>query len=103
MIKLVLHVILVLIVHIELGLLIPRQNPVKFPLILNYLLWVHYFVHSSLQIKHGYPQAPFKAPFVRDTSFFTIWAFRIYKAVPFLWEMKVIIDWTVTGTCLDLF
>jgi piezo-type mechanosensitive ion channel component 1/2 len=32
-----------------------------------------------------------------------VWAFRVYKAVPFLWEMKVIIDWTVTSTCLDLF
>ena len=32
-----------------------------------------------------------------------MWAFRVYKAVPFLWEMKVIIDWTVTSTCLDLF
>jgi hypothetical protein len=30
-------------------------------------------------------------------------AFRIYKAIPFLWEMKVIIDWTVTATSLDLF
>ena len=30
-------------------------------------------------------------------------AFRVYKAIPFLWEMKVITDWTVTATCLDLF
>jgi hypothetical protein len=30
-----------------------------------------------------------------------IW--RTYKAIPFIWEMKVIIDWTVTSTCLDLF
>lgn len=29
--------------------------------------------------------------------------FRLYKGIPFLWEMKVIIDWTVTNTCLDLF
>lgn len=29
--------------------------------------------------------------------------FSIYKAIPFLWEMKVIIDWTVTRTSLDLF
>jgi hypothetical protein len=29
--------------------------------------------------------------------------FRIYKAIPFLWEMKVILDWTVTKTSLDLF
>jgi hypothetical protein len=30
-------------------------------------------------------------------------AFRIYNNIPFLWEMKVILDWTVTRTSLDLF
>ena len=38
-----------------------------------------------------------------DTSFGTVMLFRIYRAIPFIWEMKVIIDWTVTHTCLDLF
>lgn len=106
-IKFALHVILVLIVHIELGMIITRHNAVslahKLPLILNYFSWVYYFVQSCLQLKYGYPQAPFKAPFIRDTSFLTVWAFRLYKALPFLWEMKVIVDWTVTTTCLDLF
>lgn len=40
---------------------------------------------------------------MRDTSFVTSYAFKVYKALPFLWEMKVIVDWTVTLTCLDLF
>jgi len=29
--------------------------------------------------------------------------YRVYKTAPFLWEMKVITDWIVTETCLDLF
>ncbi|TNV87609.1 hypothetical protein FGO68_gene11570 [Halteria grandinella] len=106
-IKLVIHVILVVYVHIDIGLVVPKHNNItfdkKFPLVLMYLLWVYYFIQSALQIRHGYPQAPFKAPFIRDTSLLTVWAFRVYKAMPFLWEMKVIIDWTVTSTCLDLF
>jgi len=40
---------------------------------------------------------------MRDTSFGQTLLFKLYKAVPFLWEMKVIIDWTVTSTCLDLY
>jgi hypothetical protein len=40
---------------------------------------------------------------MRDTSWYTVMLFRIYRALPFIWEMKVIIDWTVTHTCLDLF
>jgi len=75
----------------------------KSSLVILYFIWILYFVSSALQIKYGYPQAPFKPPFTRDTSFLKVWAFRIYKAMPFLWEMKVIIDWTVTSTCLDLF
>jgi len=41
--------------------------------------------------------------FSKDTSFLTTNGWRAYKAIPFIWEMKVIIDWTVTSTCLDLF
>jgi piezo-type mechanosensitive ion channel component 1/2 len=90
-------------------MILPRDslsllNPTKrLPLIFYYLIWLYYFTLSALQLRDGYPQAPFKAPFIRDTRFLTVWAFRIYKAMPFLWEMKVIIDWTVTITCLDLF
>lgn len=40
---------------------------------------------------------------MRDTSEAQKWIFRIFKAIPFLWEMKVITDWTVTKTSLDLF
>jgi hypothetical protein len=40
---------------------------------------------------------------MRDTSEHKKWIFRIFKAIPFLWEMKVITDWTVTKTSLDLF
>lgn len=47
--------------------------------------------------------APYKQTFSEDTSFLTFFAWRLYKAIPFIWEMKVIIDWTVTSTCLDLF
>ena len=108
-IKLVIHVFLVLYVHYELCMILPRDSlslltPSKrLPLIFYYLIWLYYFTLSSLQLRDGYPQAPFKAPFIRDTRFLTVWAFRLYKAMPFLWEMKVIIDWTVTITCLDLF
>lgn len=54
-IKLIFHVILVILVHIELGLVLPRKNASqtlfdqhKLPLGFNYFLWVLYFVHSSL-------------------------------------------------------
>ncbi len=68
-----------------------------------YCLWLAHFTFSALQIRYGYPIAPYKQTFLRDTSPMIIWLYRIYRAIPFLWEMKVITDWTVTTTCLDLF
>lgn len=29
-------------------------------------------------------------------------AFKIYRMIPFLYELRVIIDWTFTTTALDL-
>lgn len=113
-IKFAIHVFLVILVHVQLGFIVPRHfsnnsNSIitlstSTPLLIYYLLFVAYFIASALQIKHGYPQAAFKAPFLPgDNSQFTVWAFRLYKAVPFLWEMRVVVDWTVTAaTCLDL-
>lgn len=40
---------------------------------------------------------------MRDTSNIYKYSFYTFKGIPFLWEMKVITDWSVTWTCLDLF
>ena len=72
-------------------------------MIVFYLLWVVYFAFSALQIKHGYPQAPYEQAFVRETGEISKLFFRLFKGIPFLWEMKVITDWVVTTTSLDLY
>ena len=105
--KLVIYVLLVAWVHIYGGFVMPAKQGIRLSknpaLLVNYLLWVCHFIFAGLQLKHGYPQAPYKTTFMRDTSFTTVNLFRLYRGVPFIWEMKVIIDWTVTHTCLDLF
>lgn len=106
-IKYVIHIVLILYTHISIGFYIPKKNAITFdkklPLLLYYLLWIYNLVYSSLQIRDGYPQAPFKPPFIKDTSSLTVNIFRLYKMTPLLWEMKVITDWIVTTTSLDLF
>ena len=98
---------LVVLVHVYLGFTIPLfqlapmyQNPW---LSIYYLLWCAYLYYSGLQIRHGYPMQPYKQTFSKDTSLWVYNVWRAYKATPFIWEMKVVIDWTVTSTCLDLF
>lgn len=106
-IKLGLHVALAVLVHLVLGFVLPIGNATpmsfNFSLCLMYFLCMAYLCTSAVQIREGYPCAPYKQPFEKDTSFQTGLFFRAYKAIPFLWEMKVIIDWTVTATSLDLF
>jgi len=106
-IKLIIYVVLVVFVHVQCGFYFPISQGIKLnnnlSLLFYYTLWVLHLVYAGLQIKHGYPQQPYKHTFMRDTSFGQTLLFKLYKAVPFLWEMKVIIDWTVTSTCLDLY
>ena len=106
-IKLVLYYGLIALIHVSLGFVVPLyqlapmyHNPW---LCIYYLLWCLYFYFSAMQLKCGYPMAPFKQAFSRDTGLVTQTGWRIYRAIPFVWEMKVIIDWTVSSTCLDLF
>lgn len=105
--KLALYLVLVIWVHVSTGFMMPANQGIKLSkniaLLVNYLLWISHFAYAAVQLKHGYPQAPYKTTFMRDTSFMTVMLFRVYRAIPFIWEMKVIIDWTVTHTCLDLF
>jgi hypothetical protein len=106
-IKLVILLFLVLLVHLILGFTLPLGQQTTMDqsnyIIVYYLLWMVYFAFSALQIKHGYPQEPYEQAFFRDASTMRKTLYIIFKAIPFLWEMKVITDWTVTKTCLDLF
>ncbi len=41
--------------------------------------------------------------FTDSTSTFNRAAFSVYKAIPFIYELRGIVDWTVSKTSLDLF
>lgn len=63
-IKLAIYTILVIAVHITVAFTLPLgqntsmgQEPY---VMMFYALWMVYFCYSGLQIKHGYPQAPYE-------------------------------------------
>lgn len=105
--KLAIYYSLILLINVYFGFVIPQSQLAPMShnpwLVIFYFFWSYYFYNSALQIKHGFPMSPYKQAFSNDTSAPTYWIWRTYKAIPFIWEMKVIIDWTVTSTCLDLF
>lgn len=62
-----------------------------------------YFYLSALQVKYGYPQAKSLNSLMTRRGFANYYAITVYTAIPFLYELKIIIDWTFTSTSLTLF
>lgn len=63
-VKLILYLIEVLVIHIVIAFKLPIQQGTTLwshgSLLVFYFLWVAHWVYAALQIKHGYPQAPYK-------------------------------------------
>ena len=74
----------------------------KFIIVL-YFLYVIYFVGSGLQVKYGFYDMKRKSVLKGKNNSIYGGIYNGYKNVPFLYEIKLGIDWTFTSTCLDLF
>ena len=80
-------------------------NDFKFnkTLIIFYLVYIIYLVSSGLQIKYGFYDMRKKSLLKSGHKSINGYIYNVYKAIPFLYEIKLAIDWTFTKTCLDLF
>ena len=72
-------------------------------IIIFYFLYVIYFVGSGLQVKYGFYDMKRKSVLKAKNNSLYGGIYNGYKNVPFLYEIKLGIDWTFTSTCLDLF
>jgi len=72
------------------------------PLFAWYLVMCAYFYFSALQICYGYP--PFIGGNWLTKHVHHMYGnfFRIYRAIPFLYELRMMLDWTCTSTTLYL-
>lgn len=105
--KIVLHVFQVLLVHLWFFFLMPvvlgSQTFNSYPaLVLFYLMKCAYFLMSMLQLKFGYPKRHFRYLMARRATFGNWLVSVIYRTIPFLMELRYIIDWTGTPTALPL-
>ena len=121
-IRVTLLIVLVVILHIvimNMLLTVQSTSPVitkgdaYTPLIKNsalsvyYLEFMVYIVVSVLQLREGLPRI-MKESLRPEKSYHVITdkiqeiRFIIYRAIPFLDELRILIDWTVSKTCLDL-
>ncbi|CAD8103233.1 unnamed protein product [Paramecium sonneborni] len=106
MIKVAIHFILIIVVHYYFFFVIPQKTNKRFQesyyLIFAYILVCIYFIISSVQIRYGYPIQKYTQIFTNSHKPANSMAFKIYRMIPFLYELRVIIDWTFTTTALDL-
>ena len=72
-------------------------------LIVCYWFYIIYFVSSGLQVKYGFHDMKRKSMLKSGKSSINGTIFNSFKAIPFLYEIKLAIDWTFTKTCLDIF
>jgi len=68
-----------------------------------YIIYIIYFIFSGLQVKYGFYDMKRKSMLKTGSSSINGTINTIYKSIPFLYEIKLAIDWTFTSTCLDLF
>ena len=106
LLRYLLHLFLVIYTHYFFFYSIPAKNKKLFNQLsaghILYLLIFIYLVVSSYQIREGYSDDPLKNPYKR-ISILENKLEKIFKAMPFLFELKNVLDWTITRTSLDLF
>ena len=71
-------------------------------LIFFYIFYLFYLIPSALQIKYGFNDMKRKSVLKRSPSDLNNVLVNIYQQIPFLNEIKNILDWTLTSTSLDL-
>ncbi len=61
-----------------------------------------YYVLSSLQIRQGYQLFKIDNSLTKNYSAGSLYLFMAYRFIPFLYEIQLILDWTITQTSLTL-
>ncbi|EAR86334.2 transmembrane protein, putative (macronuclear) [Tetrahymena thermophila SB210] len=68
-----------------------------------YFFFGIYLVLSCFQIKIGYNQFKIRNTILTKKNILTGICAKSFRAIPFIQELKVVMDWTFTATTLDLF
>eukprot|EP01083_Nonionella_stella_P242893 846875_1 len=72
-------------------------------LIIYFLLKCIYWALSAAQIQFGYPLFdPYHDCFTRNASYTRQTLFSIYRAIPFVFELRTLLDWACKKTTLNL-
>jgi hypothetical protein len=68
-----------------------------------YILCCLYFYASAIQVKHGLPEVLTSYFMLNRYHWLNKWIFTGFYNIPFIFELRTIIDWTYTKSALDVF
>ncbi|XP_078092171.1 piezo-type mechanosensitive ion channel component 2 [Mustelus asterias] len=104
--KIVFQVVMVLGIHFWMFFVLPgvterrfNQNPVAQ---LWYFVKCIYFGLSAYQIKCGYPNRVLGNFLTKGYNYINLFLFQAFRLVPFLTELRAVMDWVWTDTTLSI-
>ncbi|CAF3346333.1 unnamed protein product [Rotaria sp. Silwood1] len=104
--KLFFQLFQVIAVHIWLFFVLPGITRMKFRDNVAAQFWYIfkciYFGYSSIQVRLGYPKRIAGNFLMKRFNYFNQILYRIYLLIPFLLELRTIMDWMFTDTALGL-
>uniref|UniRef100_A0A915KAT0 Piezo non-specific cation channel R-Ras-binding domain-containing protein n=1 Tax=Romanomermis culicivorax TaxID=13658 RepID=A0A915KAT0_ROMCU len=103
--RLVFQHLLVLLVHVWIFFALPAitDRSIQFAAQLWYFVKCVYFLLSAWQIRNGYPSRIFGNLLTKKYNLLNYSLFTGFMAAPFLFELRTLIDWIWTDTCMPLF
>ncbi|XP_030745433.1 piezo-type mechanosensitive ion channel component-like [Sitophilus oryzae] len=72
------------------------------PVQIFYVIKCIYFLLSAYQIRNGYPMLISMHFLWHRYGTFNRFAFKFYNLCPYLFELRTLLDWTITDTCLGV-
>ncbi|XP_054741446.1 piezo-type mechanosensitive ion channel component isoform X2 [Anastrepha obliqua] len=105
--KIIFHFLSVIGIHIWMFFIVPAVTERSFyslaPPIIFYIIKCFYILLSSYQIKCGYPKRILGNFLTKSFSLLNMVSFKVYMAIPFLYELRTILDWVCTDSTMTLF
>lgn len=105
--KIIFHFFSVIGIHIWMFFVVPAVTERAFnslaPPIIFYVIKCFYMLLSSYQIKSGYPKRILGNFFTKGFSMVNMIAFKVYMQIPFLYELRTILDWVCIDSTMTIF
>ncbi|XP_071091757.1 piezo-type mechanosensitive ion channel component 2-like [Haliotis cracherodii] len=104
--KFIFQIILVILIHIWMFFVLPAVTDRSFnnniPALLWYFIKCIYFGLSAYQIRCGYPTRILGNFLTKKYNYLNLFLFKGFLAIPFLLELRALMDWIWTDTTLAI-